>query len=429
MKKVSPTAIKVLLALLLLAGVGRLLPETQNGLAKQFRTVDLAALGLTPEDLEKVGLTGYGSDYGVLQSAAEFAASIARRDGYSPAETLDSVEEMGLQRAYTLPLSRPIEGGGFEDVQTAGVWFTILEFETTANASFMFDMAYDEIAADGREVIDGTHQIGEDSVLSRADTLEVDSGDPMSDVMLEFFAGTYYVAVDVYDVARDGEFSAPAKPRTSVVESLGEILLDRIDSAELGPLPAMGTQILRMTAEDGSVVTVADRYSAIGGTPHRRYAETDDDLASRADTMERDRLIASYVVEQDVASGIETAPGDPHMIVRLYEFETEAAAAEWLDEAAFDRYSEEDYITDIEPMSLPFDLGDDAMGASYEGIYDGAELVGHVVWVQVDAMVARVSLDAAEQIDLAVVEELVETQVNCLGSGSCASIDLPNALS
>lgn len=429
MTRFKPLTTKLLLALLLLAGVGRLIPETQHSLAKQFRTVDLAALGLTPGDLEDVGLEGYGTDYGVLQSSAEFAASVARQKGYSPEDALETVEEMGLQRTYTLPLSLPIAGGGFEDVETAGVWFTILEFDTRANASFMFDMAYDDIEADGRVVVDGTHQIGEDSVLSRAESVEVDSGDPMSDVMLEFYAGTFYVVINVYDVARGGEFSAPAEPHRSVVEALGEILLDRIDSAELGPLPALGTQVLRMTAGDGSVVTVADRYNAIDGTPHRRYAETDDDLATRADMMDRDRLVTSYVVEQDVASSIEAEPGDPHLIVRLYEFDNDAAALEWLDEAAFDRFSEENYITDIEPMGLPFDLGDDVMGASYEGVYDGADLVGQVVWVQVNAMVARISLDATEPIDLAVVEELVEAQVSCLGSGACASVNLPNELS
>jgi hypothetical protein len=51
-----------------------------------------------------------------------------------------------------------------------------------------------------------------------------------------------------------------------------------------------------------------------------------------------------------------------------------------------------------------------------------------VVWVQFNAMVARISLDAGEQFDLTVVEELAEAQVGCLGSGSCASVDLPNEL-
>ena len=429
MKKIKPLAMKVLLALLLLAGVGRVLPETQHSLAKQYRAVDLAALGLTPEDLEEVGLEGYGSEYGVLQSGEEFAVSAARRDGTSPEQALNAVEELGLLRIYTLPLSRPIDGGEFEDIDTAGVWFTIMQFDTKSNAEIMFGLAEDDIASDERDVIDGTRRIGEDSVLSRSDDEIAASGDPKADLTLDFYTGTYYVVVNVYDVARDGEFSAPAKPHIPVVEGLGEILLDRINSAEVGPMPAMGTQVLRMTAEDGSVVTVADRYSAIDGTPHRRYAETDDDLASRADQMERDRLISSYVVEQDVASSVEAAPGDPHLIVRLYEFENEAAAAVWLDEAAFDRYSEEDYITDIEPIRLSFDLGDDAMGASYEGVYDGADLFGHVVWVQVNAMVARVSLDATEPIDLTVVEVIVEAQVSCLGSGSCASIDPPTELS
>ena len=52
---------------------------------------------------------------------------------------------MGLLRTYTLPLSLPIEGGRFEDASTAGVWFTIIEFDTEANAALMFDMADDDI--------------------------------------------------------------------------------------------------------------------------------------------------------------------------------------------------------------------------------------------------------------------------------------------
>ncbi len=429
MKKFTPMALKVLLALLVLAGAGGILREPQQTQAKQFQSVDLAALGLTPEDLEDVGLEGYGTDYGVLQSTAEFAASVARRDGYSPEEALDAIKEMGLLRTYTLPLSLPIEGGRFEDAATAGVWFTIIEFDTEANAALMFEMADDDIKSGNREVVEGTQQIGEDSILSRSDGEEEDTGDPWSDVMLVFNAGTYYVVVDVFDFARDGEFAAPAKPTISVVEGLGEILLERIESAGNEPFPELGTQVLRMTAEDGSVVTVADRYNAIDGIPHRRYAETDDALATRSDLMERDRLVTSYTVEQDVASSNELAPGDPHMTVRLFEFEDEAAASEWLEETAFDRYSEADYITEIEPIRLSFDLGDGTIGASYEGVYDGADIVGNVVWVQVNHMVARISLDATEAIDLAVLEELVEEQVSCLRSGHCGSIDVPNLLS
>ena len=246
--------------------------------------------------------------------------------------------------------------------------------------------------------------------------------------MLAFYAGNYYVVVDVFDIARDGEFAAPAKPTISVVEGLGEILLERIESASEEPLPELGTQVLRMATEDGSVVTVADRYNAIDGIPHRRYAETDDALATRSDLMERDRLVTSYVVEQDVASSNELVPGEPHMIVRLFEFEDDSAASEWLEETAFDRTPKRITSRRSNRSTSRSTSGMAQSAPPDQGVYEGADIVGNVVWVQVDHVVARISLDATEAIDLAVLEELVEEQVSCLRSGHCASIDVPNLL-
>jgi hypothetical protein len=413
---------------LFLAGTGRIALEPSTASAKQFRSIDLAALGLIPEDLEGVGLEWYGVDDGLFQSASEVAASIARQEGYSAKEAAEAGEELGLQRSYTLPLYLPIAGGGSEGVETAGIWFTILEFDTVAHAGAMFDMTEDDLRAGDRQIVAGTHTIGDDSVLSRSAPAEDETGAAVADLTLEFSSSNYYVVVNAFDVARSGEFAAAARPAVSVVEGLGDLLLDRVVSAGGTMLPVLGTQVLRMTAEDGSIVTVADRYDAIDGIPHRRYAESDDALAARADQMERDRLVATYVVEQRVASGEPTVPGDPRLTVRLFEFEGDAAASVWLEETAVDGYAQEANVTAIEPIQLPFEFGDGSLGASYDAVFDGVEVTGQVTWIQVGDVVARISLDGAGPIGLDVIETLVEAQVDCLLGRPCGSVELPSGL-
>jgi len=122
--------------------------------------------------------------------------------------------------------------------------------------------------------------------------------------------------------------------------------------------------------------------------------------------------------------GVEN-PADPHMAVRLYQFQDNAVAAEWFEETAYDRFAAEGYAQDIELIDLSFDHGNATSGATYAAEFGGTALVGTVVWVQVNDVVARISVEGADGIDLDVLEELAGAQVNCMLGTPCDAIENP----
>ena len=383
---------------------------------------------LTPDDVEVHGLSDYGNDYGEYLTTRDYAAGFARQQGIEFEEALELFEAMGLLRSYTVRLALPSEPEDFYSDATEGIRVGILEYDSDASAGAMFSLAQQDIEDGDREVVDGSKEFGDEWFLSRSDADDPESGDPARDLSLEFRVGHLNAVITMFDIARDDESSRPTEPDIDVIEQLGELLLERIETADSSEQPLLGNQALRLTDETGSIVTAGDRYSAMDGAPIRRYAETDESLETRADRMDEDGMVAIYGVEQDIRSGAIENPADPHSSVRIYQFDSEASAKDWLDDVAYDRFSTEGYADTMEPISLPFDPGDASMAATYTAEYDGAELEGTIVWVLVNDTVARLTIDGADPIDLEAVEELVEAQVDCLLGSPCEPLEVPTQL-
>ncbi len=409
----TPTAVRVVLIALTLFAAGRLLSD-QHARATEIQPLDLAAMVLTPDDLEIHGLTGYGSDYGEYLTTRDYAAGFARQENIASEEALEIFEGMGLLRSYTVRLALPSEDGDFNSVATEGIHVAIFEYDSDASAGAMFDLAQEDIEDGDREVVESPKEFGDEWIFSRSDADDPESGDPARDLSLEFRTGSLTAVLTMFDIARENELSRPTEPDIDIVEQLGEQFLERIESADSSEQPLLGNQAVRLTDDDGSIVTVGDRYSAMDGAPIRRYAESDESVETRAERMATDGMDAIYGVEQDVRSGEDENPADPHLTVRLYQFEDDDAAAEWLDQSAYDRFAMEDYVQAIDSVELPFDLGYASIGAAYTAEYGGESLVGTAVWVHVNDIAARITLDSTDAIDLDVVEEIVEAQVDCL---------------
>jgi hypothetical protein len=427
LKVVTLTAVRVALIALTFVAASRQLPG-HHAQATENQPLDLAAMVLTPDDLEVHGLSGYGSDYGEYRTTRDYAAGFARQESMEFERALEIFENMGLLRSYTVRLALPTEPGDFNSDATEGIHVAILEYDSAASAGAIFDLTQEEIEEGDRDVVESPKEFGDDWIFCRSDADDPESGDPARELSLEFRTGNVHAAITMFDIARDDESSRPTEPDIDVIEQLGEHLLERIESADSSEQPLLGNQALRLFDEDGSIVTVGERYTAMDGSPFRRYAESDEALETRADRMNSDGMVAIYSLEQDVYSGTVETPGDPHMTVRLYEFVNDDAAELWLEEAAIDRFAAEGYAEEIERVALPFDLGDGTIGASYAAEYGGTGLTGTVVWVQVDNVSARITLDGANAIDMDVVEELVEAQVDCLLGSPCEAQDVPNEL-
>src|SRR5215213_10473664 len=106
----TPTAIRIVLIALVLFTAGRLLPGHQVR-ATEIQPLDLAAMVLTPDDLEIHGLTGYGTDYGEYLTTRDYAAGFARQQDMEFDKALEIFENMGLLRSYSVRLALPTENG------------------------------------------------------------------------------------------------------------------------------------------------------------------------------------------------------------------------------------------------------------------------------------------------------------------------------
>src|SRR5215211_2360907 len=115
----TPTAIRIVLIALVLFTAGRLLPGHQVR-ATEIQPLDLAAMVLTPDDLEIHGLTGYGSDYGEYLTTRDYA--------------LEIFENMGLLRSFSVHLAPPTENGDFYSDATGGITVGIFEYDSNASA-------------------------------------------------------------------------------------------------------------------------------------------------------------------------------------------------------------------------------------------------------------------------------------------------------
>lgn len=249
-----------MLIALALFGVGKLLPSYQaNATATEIQPLDLPAMVLTPTDVEIHGFTGYGNDYGEYLTTRGYAARFARDQEIEFDEALGIYEDMGILRSFTVRLALPSERDDLYSDATEGIHVGILEYDSNASPSAMFDLARDEIEDGERDVVESPNEFGDEWFLSRSDADDPEPGDASRELSVEFRVGHLHALIRMFDIARDCESSRPTEPDIDIVEQLGELLLDRIESADSSEQPLLGIQALRLTDESGSVVTVGDR--------------------------------------------------------------------------------------------------------------------------------------------------------------------------
>lgn len=231
-------------------------------------------------------------------------------------------------------------------------------------------------------------------------------------------------------MAKDGEDGAPVAPTVALVEALGARQTERIENAVADGTSSLGLSAVRLMTDAAYVVTVGDRYGAIDGDPLPCFAETEAQLAARASQLEAAKMITVYGLAQDVrADAADNDPRAPHVTVRLVQFDDADAAATWFETEAFHNFAADPYLDSIEPIDTSMYQEEPRLAAEYTAHYGGAEIEGLVMWVLVDDIVARISLDAAGGVSPFPLTALMDEQIACLDAGTCAgAITVPNSL-
>jgi hypothetical protein len=190
--------------------------------APVVRTVDLAAMALTPFDLDDVGLTGFGqqtSEFLTLEEQVEqlVAAPSLGKDAEAIRAGLSGA---GFQRRYQRQLGLPSRPGAPPSRLRTFVAPYIIEYASLEGAVTGFTLLETEEAGAGMKDVSGTHVIGNRSEITRF-RRSTDYGEPYRALDLTFQVDNLVAGVTV------GEFGG-REPDLATVEALAERLLEKV---------------------------------------------------------------------------------------------------------------------------------------------------------------------------------------------------------
>jgi hypothetical protein len=447
--------VSLLGALLLLAGLAPAAAQEASPAAGIGAWVgqepDLAAMPVTPADMEEFGFPGFGRFFnGFYASFDTFAQNDAGFFGKPLEEARAFYEGIGWSRFYGGGMGLPSVPG--EDSPPARVVFAnVLEVEDAAGA----DDYLTYISSAGPEsdwsyeYLKTPFDIGDRSFIVNVTFSIPETGETGVELNLYFQLGNLVsnagfgriIPADAGTPAATpvgGEaVEVSAAATLAELEMLGRRHLEKMEAAIAGGAPNLPSLLLRIGDDPLAATTnYAEGYRLLNGEIRPYYAGFQDDiLADPAATVGAD---AVYELEESFQLGEEEAPTDPYFLTRLYRFPDEAAATAFMagrpEALATGGFLLATGATDEASAELlpgeATDLGDESMAFSFVRAFDdGGRFEGFEVYVRVGAMVAAVSLENPPGMTLDLVAEIAAAQAACLEAGACPdALPVPEAL-
>jgi hypothetical protein len=206
--------------------------------------LDLAAMVLSPADLDALGLPGFGLNDSSLRDGQTQAVLHAKRGETGASERLALFQDTGFRHRYFLDMGRPrvpverIHGTSQNDI---GIWTSITEFATTEGAAAAFPIIEDERGNPNARDVPGTHPIGDQSELTRHNEVTIDGGNPYHALNLTFRVGNLIADVGIDDYTA-------AESEVATAEALAEALRRKMERVRAGELaePGLGWRVLRL---------------------------------------------------------------------------------------------------------------------------------------------------------------------------------------
>src|SRR5215212_1387428 len=423
----SVTAALLLLVTSLVPGLALAAHSRTSPLASPSpvaRTLDLAAMALTPVDLDDIGLTGFGQQMSAFLDLEEQAEQVAHAGAVDPGtdEELAAVESglaaAGFQQRYQRQLGLPAHPGAPPSRLRTFVAPYVIEYASVEGAAAGFTLLETEALEAGAAMTDvpGTGVIGDHSEITRFRRAS-DNGEPYRALDLTFQVDNLVAGVTL------GEFD-DRQPDLATVEALGELLLDKVRRGQAGSGPGLGNLALRLAGPD--IETRSDEYGRLDGQTFPNYSETPDELADREERY--GNAVVVYGAGQSIARGSPARSDDTRYGVSLYQFASEQDAAGWL-ESGVARAEKSPNIIEAIPVAGAATIGEASGMLAIATERSGAGTArGYLLETQVGAQTAQVQMLGIPGVPLAAVEDLARAQVVCLQAGSCSSQAPPATL-
>lgn len=415
-----------LLAAVILAAPDAALANGQPA-APPERPLDLAAMTLTPSDLDALGLPGFGlANQSSMRDAETDAVVQADGNALDAAERLEIYEENGFRARYVgsllqprLPLVR--RRSGLIDAEVR-VTTAVTEFATAEGAAAVFGFNEGPMDDAPGEDVEGSRPFGDQSELTRSTGTEALSGEPLQRLELAARTGNLIAEVVVVDYRA-------VEPDLPTVERLGEALLDKLATVRANGGAGLSGRAVRLTPAAPWIeeARLRDYYVRREGVAEPTFAQI---VAALRDG--RSTPVPQVTLRPGTVSPIDTymywtpvGEGDP-LDLPLY--------VAWLDRydspeqarAALTSLTDDlgpGYV-DVVEFTAGEELGDQSREwvYAYEGDPSGP-VRGHLVVVRVGSELIRAQVDAPGGVRGEGVRVLAAAQAACLRDATtCAPL-------
>jgi hypothetical protein len=372
--------------------------------------LDLAAMALTPADLETLGFTGYLVADGRTQTLDDRVAEQAE-DEDSRANVRSFLTGIGWIRGYRARLARPITDGeeDFDALISTGV----TQFETASGAESALDLnSARELNADGATPVAGATSIGDRSVVLQLSDVTLDDGESREALRVLFqyqeFLGDAIA------------FSPPDEPLESGdIEAIATRLLERIEAVLADGGPGLSVQVLRWQGV-GLADPDLDNYQLIAGEAYEALGDSAEERAD--DVVTYEDAIDKYVYEAALTDTLFQAS-------TVIRFTSEAAAGDWV-QGSYDRAVEDQEPgTELEERTDAPAFGDESVAVRFLVPAGEQELVAYGAIVRIGEVVIGVLVGSLATLDADTVWTMAEEQLECFEAGDCThAAALPEGL-
>jgi outer membrane protein assembly factor BamB len=367
-------------------------------------TVDLAAMTLRSSDLDAAGLDPYGEirmlrdgvwsylPTGVMTVAeAVDLSAVAGASDPRLDQLYVEIAEAGWQGQYRSVLV-PV---GAEDDDVVSVVISMVgAYDDESSARQAFQLLTDASDIESVTVLDGTAEIGDESTIHQ-DRINI-MREPSDRITLTFRMDSFIGTVE----AADSPFGV------EVIEELGQMMADRIDTVRERDQPGLSSLALRL---DIAASPFIERYDLLDGDVLAQWLETPQERDERMQDYQGRSTI--FRLDQSIPLAGRQLNETPRYNVTLGQFETEELASEFLTTRS-DALGVGTIRNDVE-------LGDETL--TFPNNYDWLDEArsGFRLYIRVGSIVASMAIDGIVSPGLETLNELAALQTACLEAGAC----------
>lgn len=409
---------------------------------------DLAAMAVTPADLDAIGLPGFGRfGNGFFLPHERSIAVDAGLLGLPEDEVRDWYGRIGYRQAYGTELGLPSESSDDQSPPARGAFSRINEFADAAGAAEYLASRKTAVPAPDSEmtIVAAPFAIGVGAAIVDESFLDPGSGGEFYNSYVVFQSANLFISAGFFRPAAERAPAAatPAdgtpEPRAATLaelESLARRQVARIEAFRRDGAPDLPNLVLRVGESPPEVTAFySEGYRLLDGEIPPYYGGFEDDIL--ADPAATAGAVAAYELEEKFQYGDEPAPGDPYLLIRLYQFPEEDAASAFVagrSEALANGGFQ--LATGAAPGSgsdlLPgvaTDLGDESLAFLFVRQFIDDRATGYEIYVRVGDVVAAVSIEGPPGMPIDTTAEIAAAQTACLEAGSCSgALPVPTAL-